>query len=322
MYKQISYEQRIELVILLKQGVSKTEIATALHVSRKTIYNEINRNSSPGIYKKYSAIQAQMRSEDRRKNSNPKSKITPAMVEILKKEIGENKWSPEQVYGRKKDDGIDMVSTETIYKYIYTVDKANGGELLLSLRQAHRTRRRRKNSKDKRGTIKDRISIKERPEIVNSKGRFGDYEGDTIVGKNHKSQVGTIVERSTLYALIIPLKSKEANHVAAKINEKMKPLKDHCHTITFDNGKEFASHKKIAKYLDASIYFADPYSSWQRGCNENINGLIRQYIPKGTDLNLITEKRWMEIQDNLNNRPRKSLGYKTPNEVTLIYRSV
>jgi transposase, IS30 family len=322
MYKQISYEQKIELVILLKQGVSKTEIATTLHVSRKTIYNEINRNSSPGIYKKYSAIQAQMRSEERRKNSNPRPKITPAMVEILKKEIGKNKWSPEQVYGRKKEDGIDMVSTETIYKYIYTVDKVNGGELLLSLRQAHRTRRRRKNSNDKRGTIKDRISIKERPEIVNSKSRFGDYEGDTIVGKNHKSQVGTIVERSTLYALIIPLKSKEANHVAAKINEKMTPLKAHCHTITFDNGKEFASHKKIAKYLDASIYFADPYSSWQRGCNENINGLIRQYIPKGTDLNLISEKQWMDIQDNLNNRPRKSLGYKTPNEVTLIYRSV
>jgi IS30 family transposase len=321
MYKQISYEQRIQLDLLIKQEKSKTEISTILGVSRKTIYNELNRNSSPGSYKKYTANQAQSRRDERRKNSNPTAKITPAMIDILKNKITGDKWSPEQVAGRSKADGIKMLSTESIYKYIYTVDKPNGGELLSSLRQAHRTRKRRKNSKDKRGTIKDRVCITERPIAVEQKSRFGDFEGDTIVGSNHKSQVGTMVERTTLYTIIVPLQSKQSVHVANEISKKMMPLKLHCHTITFDNGKEFSSHKIIGENLSASIYFAQPYSSWQRGCNENTNGLIRQFVPKGTDLNLITVEQWKYIEDNLNNRPRKSLGYKTPNEVTLNYRS-
>jgi transposase, IS30 family len=321
MYKQISYEQRIQLDLLLKQGASKTNISSLLGVSRKTIYNELNRNSSPGNYKKYTANQAQSRRNERRKNSNPNSKITSAMIEILKKRISIDKWSPEQVSGRCKAEGIKMLCTESIYKYIYSIDKANKGELLSSLRQSHRTRRRRKNSKDKRGTIKDRVSITDRPIVVEQQSRFGDFEGDTIVGKNHKSQVGTIVERSTLYTILVPLKSKQSEHVATEISKKMLPLQSYCHTITFDNGKEFASHKIIAKELSTSIYFAQPYSSWQRGCNENTNGLIRQFVPKGTDLNLITDKQWKDIENNLNNRPRKKLNFKTPNEVTLIYRS-
>jgi IS30 family transposase len=156
---------------------------------------------------------------------------------------------------------------------------------------------------------------------VDEKTRFGDFEGDTIVGKNHKSQVATMVDRSTLYTIIVPLLSKEATHVASEISKKMLPFKDVCYTITFDNGKEFGSHQLIAKKLNTNIYFADPYSSWQRGCNEGTKGLIRQYAPKGTDLNLINQTQWYDIQESLNNRPRKKLGYKTPNEVNSHFRS-
>lgn len=321
MYKQITYEQRIQLDLLLNQRISKMQIAIILGISRKSIYNELNRNSSAGSYKKYTAKQAQARRDIRRQNSNRKTTVSVNIIEILEQKIGKEQWSPEQVAGKCKLDGIKMVSPETIYKYIYTVDKAKGGKLLLNLRQSHRTRRRRKNSKDKRGTIKDRVSIKDRPEIVDEKTRFGDFEGDTIVGKDHKSQVATIVDRSTLYTIIVPLKSKESTHVATEISKKMLPFKEVCYTITFDNGKEFAGHQLIAKKLDTSIFFAEPYSSWQRGCNEGTNGLIRQYAPKGTDLSLIDHKHWYDIQESLNNRPRKKLGYKTPNEVTLQYRS-
>jgi len=237
------------------------------------------------------------------------------MVDLFDIYIGKEQWSPEQLKNRCILYNIDMVCVETIYKYIYYTDKPNQGTLHLQLRQAHRYRRRRKNSKDKRGIIKNRTSIHDRPMIVNEQKRFGDLEADTMIGKGHKSQIATIVDRKSLLTLIVPIKSKESTHVAKEIVKNLKPYQDRIHTITFDNGKEFAGHENISSELGIKSYFADPNSAWQRGCNENTNGLIRQYLPKGKDFNTVSYDELFTIQEKLNNRPRKKLNYRTPNEV-------
>ena len=212
-----------------------------------------------------------------------------------------------------------LASHETIYNYIYA-DKKADGMLYIHLRQTHRARHKRKNTNKKRGIIKDRVSIHDRPKEIESRVRLGDWEGDTIVGKNHKSAIATLVDRVSKETKIMKLPTKTARTTAKQITLKMKKSKTPVLTITFDNGKEFAEHKRIAKILNATIYFADPYSAYQRGTNENTNGLIRQYLPKGTDLNLITHYDLKKIENSLNNRPRKTLGFLTPNEY--IYKSV
>jgi IS30 family transposase len=317
MYKQFTYEDRIKLSYLIHSGKSKIQIAKELGYCRKTIYNELNRNSSEGSYKRYSCDQAQKRRDERRKNCNKKTLITEEMISVINQQIGVQKWSPEQVKGRMQKEGGSMVSVETIYRYIYYTDKLQGGDLYLSLRQSHRTRRRRKNTKDKRGTIKERVSINNRPEIVNKRLRYGDFEADTMVGKNHKSCIATVTERKSLYTFIIPLKSREAKHTSEKICQALMKIKKYCHTITFDNGKEFSYHMDIARRLEVKTYFANPYSAFERGTNENINGLIRQFMPKKTDFNDYNAMQIQKIQNKLNERPRKKLGYKSPNEVFL-----
>lgn len=317
MYRQITYEQRVQIALMLRQGEKKIKIAKMIGCSVRSIYYELNRNSSEGSYKCYNANQAQTRRDQRRFNSNRPTSITEEMVSDIRKYIGNKKWSPEQLFGRWRKEGKTMVSVETIYRYIYFIDRKEGGNLVLSLRQAHRTRRRRRNTKDKRGTIKNRIFIDERPNVVNERRRYGDFEGDTIEGKSHQSRIATMTERKSLYTILIPLKSKESIHTATQIIKGMRPYKKLCHTITFDNGKEFAGHKIISKSLEASVYFAHPYSSFERGTNENCNGLIRQYYPKGTDFKLIKTTQLKKVQKELNDRPRKKLKYKTPNEVFL-----
>ena len=182
---------------------------------------------------------------------------------------------------------------------------------------AHRAKNIEKEGaeKDKRGSIKDRVSIHERPPIVDEKARLGDWEGDTIIGKDHKGAILTTNERKSGYLLLAKLGGKNADDLATKMVAVLSPYQAVCHTMTFDNGKEFARHEEIAAALNLSVYFADPYASWQRGANENTNGLIRQYIPKKTDFDTISDQRIQEIQDLINNRPRKRLNWRTPNEV-------
>ena len=229
------------------------------------------------------------------------------------------KWSLEQICGRSRVDGVSMISHESIYLYIYE-DKKTGGVLYTHLRQSHRTRRKPRNSNDKRGQIIVRVPISERPEVVSERSRIGDWEGDTIVGKIHKSGIGTVVERVSKLTVNLPLKSRDANKTANQIVKEMKKGKVPILTITFDNGKEFANHKLIENELRTKVYFADPYSSYQRGTNENTNGLIRQFFPKGTDFNLVNSDQLKIVEDLLNNRPRKTFGFLTPNEY--FYQSV
>ncbi len=213
----------------------------------------------------------------------------------------------------KRHKGI-FLHHETIYRLIYQ-DKIEGGDLWQHLRIARKPYRKRYGRYEKRGKIKNRTSIDESPEVVGKKGRIGDWEGDTIMGKDKKSVLLTLVDRKTLYTIIVKLDSKRASEVAKAVVKVLYPLKQRIKTITFDNGLEFAEHEIMSKKLEAQIYFAHPYSPWERGINENINGLIRQYFPKGTDFNEVSAKEINFLVNRLNNCPRKTLGGKTPNEL-------
>ena len=205
------------------------------------------------------------------------------------------------------------ISHEWIYQYIYQ-DKLYGGTLHQHLR-CKKKRRKRYGSYDRRGQIINRVSIDERPAIVDKRKRIGDWELDTVIGKAHKQAIVTITERKTRLSLIRKVKFKTAENVADAIIELLGPMKKWVKTLTADNGKEFAFHERIAKALNAKFYFAHPYSSWERGLNENTNGLIRQYLPKKTDFKKVTQKQIDNVMEKLNNRPRKCLGFKTPNQV-------
>ena len=207
-----------------------------------------------------------------------------------------------------------MVSHERIYQYIWQ-DQSNGGELYIHLRNSAKKYKKRYGKKDQRGQIPNRISIDERPEIVDLKERVGDWEADLIIGKNHQGAVLTIVERVTGYSLMAITDGKKAVDVKKKMINTLAPFKELVHTITNDYGKEFAEHQKVAKKLQADVYFAHPYSSWERGLNEYTNKLIRQYLPKSISLRGLNPLVIYGIQEKLNNRPRKKLGYKTPNQV-------
>jgi len=230
-------------------------------------------------------------------------------VEALLRE----QWSPEQVAGRiAMEQGIS-ISHGWIYKYIYA-DRRSGGDLHKSLR-CQKARRKRYGTYSRRGTIPNQVSIDERPAIVDSKRRFGDWEGDTVIGKGHRGALVTLVERKSLYTVIQSVPRKTAKAVRDAVVDGLSPYIDWVHTITYDNGREFADHEGMARDLDARIYFAHPYASWERGLNENTNGLIRQYFPKHRDLTTVTKHEIEQAMDKLNHRPRKSLGYRTPYEV-------
>ena len=222
-------------------------------------------------------------------------------------------FSPEQITGRSKVDGKAMVSHETIYRWIWE-DKRKGGILHKLLRRQGHKYAKRGSKNAGRGFIPNRIDIDERPPVVELKERFGDLEIDTIIGKNHKGAILTINDRATSRVWIRKLTGKEAVPVAKITAWALRKVKTLIHTITADNGKEFAKHEEISQKLDIKYYFCKPYHSWERGANENTNGLIRQYIPKGTDFSEVTNKQIKRIENILNNRPRKRLGYLTPNE--------
>ena len=225
----------------------------------------------------------------------------------------EEGYSPEQIKGRSNVEGFAMVSHETIYRWIWE-DKRKKGTLYQHLRRKGKKYDKRGNSLAGRGYIPNRVVIEERPAIVDLKERFGDLEIDTVIGSNHKGALVTINDRLTSKVWIRKLSGKDAAPLALKTIEALQPIKDLIHTITADNGKEFAKHQEIAKELEISFYFCKPYHSWERGANKNTNGLIRQYIPKGTDFCGITDEFASWVEDKLNNRPRKRLGYLTPNE--------
>lgn len=310
MYKQLIPEQRYEISALLKTNTPKKEIAEAVGCHISTIYREINRNSTKrGSYSGGSAQERCNEKKERiRKNPTISSKTK---FEALKK-LRDEQWSPEQISGYFKRSGI-KISHTTIYKYVYE-DKKNGGDLWDHLRHDGRHRKRDPYAKASSKNIKGRISIHNRPKEADGT-RFGDWEMDLIVGKDGFGAILTLVERFTGYVIIRRLKhGKKAKALAEEVARLLLAYKAKgVLTITTDNGGEFARHDVISKKLGGvGVYFADPYSSWQKGLVENTNKLIRQYIPKKTDFDTITDKEIMEIQKKLNRRPRKKLGFSTP----------
>lgn len=313
-YKHLTLEERYHIQAFKKAGYRQKDIAMRLGVSPSTICNELKRNSSL-IKKSYSAKSANNVATAKRKYASKKSNLK-VEGELKAKIIAHIKddFSPEQISGVLKTRADISISHVTIYELIKE-DKQKGGKLYEHLRFHHTGHRRAKYGAKYEGGIKDKVSISKRPDIVNDTMRIGDFEIDTIVGANQKGAITTAVDRgSKLVRISIPT-SKKANEVARETIRILEGFKDIIHTITSDNGLEFANHKDISKVLECDYYFCHPYSSWERGLNEYTNGLIRQYFPKGTSFENITKKQIKIIEDKLNNRPRKSLDWRTPNEV-------
>lgn len=308
-YSQLTQDLRYQISALLQAGNSKTAIADAICVHKSTISREIARNSGERGYRPKQANEIAL---EKRHNAEKHIAFTPALQAMVTEKIILD-WSPEQISGYFEANNIASISHERIYQFLLANKKA-GGVLHTHLRSRKR-RKKRYGSKDKRGQIKNRISIDERPKIVDKKERIGDWEGDTIIGAQQQKAIVTLVDRASKLTRIGPVATKHADIVSEIIVKLLRPMRHISHTTTFDNGKEFSGHEKIAKSLGINIYFAHPYSSWERGLNENTNGLIRQYIKKGSSFEGITPERIKFIEDRLNNRPRKTLGYRTPNEV-------
>lgn len=308
-YQQLTYAQRCQIEVL-KKSFSQRKIADAIGVNQSTISRELARNTGQ---KGYRHNQAQQKTNQRRQETIKPLKMTPSMVELIESKLREE-WSPEQISGRFLNEKELLISHETIYSHIWE-DKKAGGDLYTHLRRQGKKYDKRRNGKSTRGQIKNRVSIDERPQIVDDKSRIGDWEIDTMIGKGHSGAVVTVVERGTNFTVSKEVNSKCAEDVTQATIDLLKPYEVAVHTITADNGKEFAYHEKISEKLTTDVYFAHPYSSWERGLNENTNGLLRQYLSKETDFKKVTSNQVQEAVNKLNSRPRKNLDFKTPEEL-------
>lgn len=307
-YAQLAREQRYQIYALMKAGHNQTQIAAVVACHKSTISRELRRNRGQQGYYPNQAHQLARRRQ--RHSHGPRIPAqTWQQVELLLRQ----QWSPEQITGRLKLQRLLTVSHERIYLYVYA-DKRRGGTLHRHLR-SQKKQRKRYGGYIRRGQIPNRTSIEQRPPIVASKRRFGDWEADTIIGARHQGGILSLVERKSKLTRLHKLQSKAAGEVKDTSIRLLAPLVDRVHTITVDNGKEFCQHEEITAALRAPIYFAHPYASWERGLNENTNGLVRQYFPKKHDFARITNAEVKRVAELLNNRPRKTLGFRTPNEV-------
>ena len=309
-YHQLTECQRYQIYALKKAGHDQQSIATTLEVSPSTICRELRRNQGPRGYRPH---QAHQHAWARRRAKAKATKMTPAVIKRIEADLRQE-WSPEQIAGRlQATDGLRL-SAERIYQHI-RADRQAGGTLYRHLRHSQKKRKKRYGKADTRGQIKDRVSIDQRPAIVEEKSRIGDGEIDLVLGSRGTGVLVSVVERRSRYTVLGKVCSKQAEPVAAATIALLAPYKEHTQTITADNGKEFAHHATISQALDAAVYFAHPYHAWERGLNENTNGLIRQYVPKGTALDTLSDEQVHHIMDRLNHRPRKGLAFQTPHEI-------
>lgn len=307
-YTQLTDHQRYQIYALMKAGHNQTETATLIGVHKSTISRELRRNRGGRGYRPKQAQQLML---TRRSHSHPPR--IPGRLWGRVETWLRDEWSPEQMSDwLYKREGIRL-SHEWIYQYIYQ-DQADGGDLSRHLR-CQKTRKKRYGCYQRRGALVNTVSIEERPAIVDRKTRIGDWEVDTLIGKGHQQALVTLTERKSMYTLIAHVKCRTATAVRQAIIKLLGALTQKVHTITSDNGKEFAEHEAISRALHAGFYFAHPYAAWERGLNENVNGLIRQYFPKGMDFSTIKIKQLKCVMHKLNHRPRKTLGSKTPHEV-------
>ena len=310
-YSQLTEGERNQFYALRQAKISMVDIARQMDRSRNTLYNELNRNMGRRGYR---PRQAQRFAEQRRAEKVQPLKMRPEVIAYIESKL-QLQWAPEQIAGTMKTDpdgpGLS-VSPETIYRYVGD-DKRTGGTLYTHLRHGLKKRRKRRGGKDLRGKIRNRVDIDQRPAVVETRERLGDWEADLVCGTGASGYLVTLVERASRRVLIGFTQTKTASEVTREI---LRMLKDEVvETITFDNGKEFAGHEKIAAKLGCQCYFAKPYHSWERGLNENTNGLIRQYFPKKMLFTQITTDQIAMVQHRLNTRPRKCLAFRTPDMV-------
>jgi IS30 family transposase len=307
LYKHLTREQRYQIYAFKKSGWTNAAIGDELGVHKSSIGRELKRNHSKRGYR---PKQADKLAVERRKGK-VQVKITDQTWREIEADLVEQEWSPEQISGRRELAAKQKISPEWIYQRIYK-DKRKGGELYRHLR-SQKKRKKRYGTNSKRGGLVNQVSIEKRPSIVDHKTRIGDWELDTIIGKGHQGAIVTIVDRKSKLLRMEKVEKKTGELTKKAICKKLKGFE--VKTLTADNGKEFSDHEKIAKQLNAGFYFCHPYTSNERGLNENTNGLIRQYFPKKTEFDKITDNDIKLVEDKLNNRPRKTLGYQTPNEV-------
>lgn len=302
-YTHLSQTERYQIHSMLKLKASIATIAQHLKRSESTIRREIVRNSG---LRGYRPAQAQRLCDERSLGSRNARQIQESTWVVVESLIAEQ-LSPEQVCSQ-----VSAVSVESVYQYIYAEPT---GWLKAHLRCQKERRKRYASARSRRGSIPNRKGIELRPLAAALAGAVGHWEGDTIIGCGHKMAIVSLVDRKSKLTRLRLVKNKTAELVCASMIEVFEPIKAVVKTVTTDNGKEFALHELLDQTLGCDSYFADPYCSWQRGLNENTNGLVRQYIPKNRKLDTVTEEELQMIEDKLNNRPRKCLGFKTPNQV-------
>jgi IS30 family transposase len=311
-YRQITSEERYTLGALRTQGLNQSEVARVLGRARSTISREVRRNSArhDGAYR---PSIANARTNGRRSRSRRNEHFTAEDYRRVAGQLKEG-WSPEQISGRGRRDGTFSISHETIYLHIWK-DKRNGGDLYKLLRCAQKKRRKRHNSRDSRGRLAGKRHISERPASVETRKAIGHWEIDTVGGPvSCKQCILTLAERKSGYAVIGKLEERTVEETNHRTTRLVQQHPGRFKTITADNGSEFHGYADIEKATGTKFYFATPYHSWERGSNENLNGLIRQYLPKRASMAGLTQHECNAIARKLNTRPRKRLGYRTPEE--------
>ena len=306
-YTQLTQEQRYQIHSLLKMDHNQVEIAICLGVHKSTISRELRRNKGMRGYRPKQAHQKAMSRKNHSRNH-----IMLETWAVIEAKI-RLEWSPEQVSDwLKRHAGVE-ISHEWIYQYVLA-DKHAGGTLYRHLR-CQKKRRKRYGSYDRRGKLPNRVSIEKRPAVVDQRKRIGDWEVDTIVGKGHRQAIVSLTERKSRLVLLRKVERRTADLVSDAVIDLLRPISESLHTITADNGKEFAEHERISRDLQIDFFFAHPFAAWERGTDENMNGLVRQYIPKNCEFGSISDSELLFITNRLNHRPRKCLDYKTPFEV-------
>jgi transposase, IS30 family len=308
-YRRLRHEDRCQIDALLQRGVSQAQVAAQLGFSQSSVSREIARNCTRGTYRHE---QAQAKAQARQSVRAQPRKLTSRLRAMIMRLLQTKRWSPEQISDHLARRAAS-ISHETIYRMIWR-DKHAGGELWRCLRRRGKRYNKRADKTAGRGIIPGRIDISCRPKIVDQRRRIGDWEGDTMMGCKRRGALLTLVERRTRMLKMKLLPQATTALTSRAIIRRMKRIAKRVHTITFDNGKEFAGHAEIALALNARIYFARPYHAWERGLNENTNGLIRDFFPKGTDFTKLSHAQVARVERLLNDRPRKILGFKSPSE--------
>lgn len=318
-YKRLDYLNRCKIQVFWKAGYTQQRIADEIGVHKSTISRELNRNitfvRTRLGYWDYKADYAQSFADQRKKLKPNFIKFTEHVKAFIIEKI-RDEWSPDQISGYAKRHTLFSLSHEWIYQFILQ-DKKQGGILYKHLRHQHKKYRKRYGSPKRLGSIRNRRFIDERPIIVDEKSRIGEWEIDTIIGKNHQQAIVSIVERKSKFTILKKVNRKTARNVSEATVNALKEFRGKVLSITADNGSEFAYHEEISTSLNTEFYFAHPYSSWERGLNENTNGLVRQYLQKSSSFQSVTDCILLDIMNKLNTRPRKTLGYSSPTELFL-----